>query len=106
MKYQIKEAYGYAPANRCFPLGHKKPAMKTWLSSRKLYLGETNIGNRYFISVLHGTKQRFMDIITGTMYEPKGLSCLSSNYLHIKKIKRIEPDINKLIDELKKKIGN
>ena len=98
----MKESY--ALANRCLPLAGKKPAIKAWLTDMKLYLGETNIGNRYFILTTHDNNPRFMDIITGSMYETHG-RCLSSNYLYIKKINRIQPDLNKLVNELKQKVG-
>ena len=94
----------YAPANRCLPLGHKKHLIKAWLNDKKLYLGETNIGNRYFMLTNFNDAPRFMDLITGTMYELKG-RCLSSSYLHIKTIARIQPDLNKLAHELKQKAG-
>jgi len=94
----------YAPANKCLPLGYKKPLIKAWLTGKKLYLGETTLGNRYFMLTVFNDAPRFMDLITGTMYELKG-RCLSSSYLHIKTIARIQPDLNKLATELKQKAG-
>ena len=45
-----------------------------------------------------------MDIITGSMYETRGC-CLCSSYLYIKTINRVTPDLNELVDELKKKVA-
>lgn len=102
-RYAVSDTY--APATRCFPLrSPHKTMMKNWLVGKKLYLGETNIGNRYFILTTHEGHPRFMDIITGSMYETKG-RCLSSAYLHIDKIKRITPDTDELIKELRKVTG-
>jgi len=93
----------FAPSSQCYPLRHPhKFAMKFWLVGKKLYLGETNIGNRYFILTKHEDHPRFMDIITGSMYETKG-RCLCSSYLHIKNINRINPNLDELVNELRKK---
>ena len=95
----------FAASSQCYPLHQPKRAlMKSWLTGKKLYLGETNIGNRYFILTRHEDHPRFMDIITGSMYETRG-RCLCSSYLYIKTINRVTPDLNELVDELKKKVS-
>lgn len=92
----------YALANRCFPLfSPRKIVMKNWLKGKKIYLGETTIGERHFTPEVSTLGLRFMDIITGTMYLPNG-QCLSSSYLRVKTFKLLNADITKLVNDLVK----
>jgi hypothetical protein len=92
----------FALTNRCFPLfSPRKIVMKNWLKGKKIYLGETPLGERHFTPELSTFGLRFMDIITGTMYLPSG-QCLSSNYLKVNEFKVLNADITKLVNDLVK----
>jgi len=95
----------YALTNRCFPLySPKKYIMKAWLIDKKIYVGETPLGKRYFTPLELNTGSRFMDIITGTMYTPNG-QCLSSNYLKVNSFDVLSADLNILLNDLLSKRG-
>ena len=92
----------YALSNRCFPLfSPKKVLMKNWLKDKIVYLGDTPLGDRYFIHENTTAGFRYMDIITGTMYSPNG-QCLSSSYLKVNEFKVLNADITKLVNHLVK----
>jgi len=92
----------YALANKCFPLfSPKKVVMKNWLKGKKIYTGDTPLGQRYFTPLILQTGFRFMDIITGSMYSPNGY-CLSSNYLKVNNLKVVSTEKEKLLNEILK----
>jgi hypothetical protein len=92
----------FALTNRCFPLfSPRKIVMKNWLKDKKIYLGDTPLGDRHFTPELSTFGLRFMDIITGTMYLPSG-QCLSSNFLKVNSFTVLNADITKLVNELVK----
>ena len=95
----------YEVTSKCFPRDGKKDAKKNWLKNKNMYIGKTNLGDRYMTKVSQFNDKSvnlYMDIITGSMYETRG-RCLCSSYLHIKSINRINPDLNELVNELRKK---
>jgi hypothetical protein len=92
----------YALTNRCFPLSSpRKIVMKNWLKGKKLYTGDTPLGERHFTPENTTAGLRFMDIITGTMYLPHG-QCLTSSYLKVNTFKVLNADITQLVNYLVK----
>lgn len=76
----------------CFLLASNKKQRKEWVKNRDFYLVPTTRGDRVMTLVTikgyHNKTAYFMDVITGSLYDPTTRRCLSSMQLEIKKSKK------------------
>ena len=87
---EIKEVFKCANTLDCLPLSMKRAKRKEWLAGKEIYSVLTNAGSRTMTPITikppkNGGKKDdsiyLMDVITGTLYNPKTNDCLTSDSL-------------------------
>ena len=101
---QIKGAFTSARDLTCLPLSAKKPKRMEWLREKEIYSVITNEGERTMTPVtlkkVEDSPTYLMDVITGTLYNPKSKLCLTSDHLKILSY-QIDPDHGKKVVDMK-----
>jgi hypothetical protein len=106
IEIEIKEAFKCAHTLDCLPLSMKRAKRKEWLEDKELYSVLINVGNRIMTPITIKPKKEgeeentskkdspiyLMDVVTGTLYNPKTKECLTSDSL---KIMSYEIDLTK-----------
>jgi len=90
IEIEIKEVFKCANTLDCLPLSMKKAKRMEWLAGKELYSVLTNAGSRTMTPITIKPKKEdekkpksiyLMDVITGTLYNPKTRDCLTSDSL-------------------------
>ena len=114
IEIEIKEAFKCAHTLDCLPLSMKRAKRKEWLENKELYSVLTNAGNRIMTPITIKPKKEgeeeniskkdspiyLMDVVTGTLYNPKTQDCLTSDSLKMVSYK-IDPTNGKQVLDLK-----
>ena len=109
MEIEIKEVFKCANTLDCLPLSMKKAKRLEWLAGKELYSVLTNAGKRIMTPITIKPKKEdekkpksiyLMDVITGTLYNPKTNDCLTSDSLKMVSYK-IDPTNGKQVLDLK-----
>lgn len=92
IEIEIKETFKCANTLDCLPLSMKRAKRVEWLGDKELYSVVTNAGSRIMTPITikppKGEDKKdnsiyLMDVITGTLYNPKTKDCLTSDVLKI-----------------------
>jgi len=96
----------YEVTSKCFPRDGKKEAKKNWLKNKNMYIGKTNLGDRYMTKVSQFNDKNvnlYMDIITGSLYNTTG-RCLSSSQIIASSFSKLIMDSDTLLEEITTKL--
>jgi hypothetical protein len=108
VEIEIKEAFKCANSLDCLPLSMKRAKRKEWLHDKEIYSVLTNAGDRTMTPITIKPKKEdekaspiyLMDVITGTLYNPKTKECLTSDVLKLLSYK-IDPTNGRQVLDLK-----
>lgn len=96
----------YEVTSKCFPRDGKKKVKKNWLKNKNMYIGKTNLGDRYMTKVSQFNDKSvnlYMDIITGSLYNTTG-RCLSSSQIIAFSFSKLIIDSDTLLEEITTKL--
>ena len=128
IEVEVDRVNGFAKAQECMSYALPKSKRVSWLKTREIYLGETNMGTRVMTPVIAVVEVRtpikvrqkdlpdfikyvylkvvrkkvvyLMDVITGSLYNPKSKRCMSSDILKLVSYK-IDPAHGKTLLSVK-----
>ena len=115
IELEIKGAFKMARDLDCIPLTAKKHKRIEWLQDKEVYSVLTNMGERIMTPITIKPKNEteakkptttyLMDVITGTLYNPKTNICLTSDVIRLIKYK-IDPEHGKKVVNMKIERGD